>query len=138
MNQNGTIFSSGSQSGEVGYDIEFDEHLLFVGAPGHDLVDGLDSGAVYIYQKSDGNWNETKITAPDFSPGDRFGHSLAFKNNLLFVGAEFGDGQEVDCGSVYVFERVDSGWEFRKELFPSRWIESIVFFATESRSKFTA
>ena len=119
--QNATIFSSSSQSGdEFGYDIEFYENVLFVGAPGHDLVDGLNSGAVYIYQKSDGDWNETKITAADFSPGDRFGHSLAFKNNLLFVGAEFGDGQEVDCGSVYVFERVDSGWEFREELFPSR------------------
>jgi len=121
MTQNDTIFSNGSQSGdEFGYDIEFEENLLFVGAPGHDLVDGLNSGAVYIYQKSDGNWNETKISAPDFSPGDRFGHSLAFQDNLLFVGAEFGDGQEVDSGSVYIFGRVDSGWEFREELFPSR------------------
>ena len=45
-------------------------------------------------------------------------HLLSKQSSVCW--AEFGDGQEVDCGSVYLFERVDSGWEFRKEIFPSR------------------
>ena len=79
---------------------------LVVGASGHE--GGAYPGAVYIFEGSDTNWNQSaKLTASDGSNGDLFGFSLDMDGNTVVVGAY---GKEQKKGAVYVFEKPGTGW----------------------------
>ena len=79
------------------------------------------SGSVYVFERNAGgsdNWGlVTKIRASDGAPYDNFGISVAIENNTLAVGA-WGDENGPYSGSVYVFERSDSGWNEIAKLYP--------------------
>jgi len=71
------------------------------------------TGATYVYvRNSNGIWNlQTKLVASDGKSGDKFGHSVALKNNIALVGA-FGDNQQIggdNVGSAYAFTRDNNG-----------------------------
>lgn len=81
---------------------------LIVGAP---LTNdnGNNSGAVYVYERSQGsnqNWNESaKLIADDGALGDNFGIFAAIDTDTLVVGAFLDDDRGTDSGSAYIFER---------------------------------
>ncbi len=80
---------------------------LVVGASGHENGDVF-PGAVYIFEGSDTNWNQSaRLTASDGSNGDLFGFSLDMDGNTVVVGAY---GKEQKKGAAYVFEKPASGW----------------------------
>lgn len=87
--------------------------------------DAEDSGAVYIFQRSDTGWNQQAyIKASNTDAGDGFGYALSLSDdgNTLAVGAfsedsaAIGiDGGETDnsasgAGAVYVFRRSGTTW----------------------------
>lgn len=104
---------------------------LAVGAPDEDgsttsgeLLDNatLESGAVYLFEASDGAWRETAyLKASNRGPGDRFGSAVHLVDNLLAVGAPHedsdanrinGDEQSdraMESGAVYLFEHTSQG-----------------------------
>lgn len=47
---------------------------------------------------------ETKLTASDGASGDLFGFSVAIDGSTGIVGALFGDGNETNSGSAYLFD----------------------------------
>ncbi|NCG27700.1 MAG: hypothetical protein GWP42_09180, partial [Verrucomicrobiales bacterium] len=82
-------------------------------------VKGIDSGAVYIYERNEGadgqSWILVKILTPeDGLAKDQFGVSLDLVNDTLVVGANLKKvGSKKRAGAVYVFERNhggDSNW----------------------------
>lgn len=78
---------------------------------------GVDSGSVYVFVRSNGQWSQqAKITAADGASGDRFGASVAIDGDTIVVGASQDDGAGIDAGSAYVFTRKGSHWTQQAKL----------------------
>ncbi|MFO0551237.1 MAG: hypothetical protein U0271_22805 [Polyangiaceae bacterium] len=61
--------------------------FALVGAPNHDDVAGADSGAAYIFVRTEGTWAlHTKLVDPDPHAGDHFGLSVALEDGVAVVG----------------------------------------------------
>jgi hypothetical protein len=94
--------------------------VVLVGAP-FDDDEGVDSGSVYVFTGSDGSWSQqTKLTAEDGEPVDRFGFSLAVSEDTAVVGAPFEDASDerLDAGAAYVFTGGDDSWSQQAKLAP--------------------
>ncbi|TKB91334.1 MAG: hypothetical protein E8D40_10365 [Nitrospira sp.] len=88
------------------------------GADGDSLVD---SGAVYVFRKTDGGWSqEAYLKASNAERDDSFGCAVALSGDTLVVGAS-GEATGIDSshpsdlsaddsGAVYVYERTDGMW----------------------------
>lgn len=90
-----------------------------VGARFADL-DGSDEGAAYVFEQRADGWKEVgKLTAPEPSDRDQFGHAVALGGNMALVGAPRVDDPERDTGAVWTFGPGDEGWTLRNRLMPS-------------------
>jgi len=86
------------------------------------------SGAVYVFQRSNGNWQQQAyVKASNTGTNHRFGRSVALSGdgNTLAVGADTegsnamginhptgqSDNSAVDAGAVYVFQRNNAAWQ---------------------------
>ncbi len=85
------------------------------------------SGAVYIYRRSNGLWSqEAYVKAPNLDGHDRFGHSISLSGETLAIGAPFEDSSESvvtngsslsgnnaspDAGAAYVYRRTGVTWQ---------------------------
>jgi len=87
-----------------------------VGAPGDD-DNGNNSGSAYLFK----NFSNTPehFTAFDGAPYDYFGYAVATDTSIAIVGAPFDDDNGENSGSVYVFERSGSAWNFSAKITPS-------------------
>ena len=91
-----------------------DGDTVLVGAPYAD-VDGQESGAVYAYELTDGEWRRRGRLSPSEPFGnDVFGRSVGIDGDRAIVGAPGTDG-----GHAYLFERTDGDWGERARLTPS-------------------
>lgn len=81
-------------------------------------ANGIDSGSVYVFTRSDGTWSQqAKLTAADGGAGDWFGYTVALTENVALIGAQFNDGVNgVDSGSAYVFTRSGTAWSQKTKL----------------------
>lgn len=106
----------------VGADRE-DSGAVGVNAEGEDDNTATSSGAVYVFERTDGAWSQAAyVKASNTEATDRFGTSIALTADTLAIGAEGEDssatgvdGDETDnslssSGAVYVFTRVDGTW----------------------------
>jgi len=59
---------------------------------------------------------ESKLTAPDGAPADRFGASADIDHDWAAVGAPGDDDNGAGSGSVYVYSRTGSTWNFHSKL----------------------
>jgi hypothetical protein len=125
-------------------DLSSDGHTLAVGAQEEEngavgITNGstntesgkvVDSGAVYLFSDSSGNWIQTAyIKASNTGTSDRFGHSVSIDadGSTLAVGAYLEDnsatgvitddseglgdiGTEADSGAVYLFDNDGVNW----------------------------
>jgi hypothetical protein len=80
----------------------------------------MNSGAVYVFERADGDWVEAvKLKADDGRTDDRFGASLALDGDRILVGAYRDDDHGIDSGAAYLFRRGDNGWAQTAKLTPS-------------------
>ena len=109
-------------------------NVLAVGAYNADGAEER-SGAVYIFERNqEGMWVQTqKVFDPNGNSSDLFGYSIAredyvpiiVKENtlqshyseLIFIGAPGANSENVQSGSVYVFDRAEGDLILQKELF---------------------
>ncbi|MCU4183298.1 fibronectin type III domain-containing protein, partial [Acidiferrimicrobium sp. IK] len=82
-----------------------DGSVVAVGAPGSAVGSNVGQGAVYIYAETGGVWTQkAEITAPDGTPGDHFGASVAASQgdgvSQIVVGAP---GAGSGKGAAYVY-----------------------------------
>ncbi|MEW6743888.1 MAG: hypothetical protein AB1486_14130 [Planctomycetota bacterium] len=90
--------------------VSTDGEVVVVGAPWDD-ENGEDSGAVYVYRRHGSSWvEESKLTAPDATAGDRLGFAVSVKQDVVFAGAWGRDDHGEDSGSVYVYTYDGTSW----------------------------
>jgi len=100
-------------------DIGIAGDTVIAGAKGRDTMEGANSGAVYVFQRTADGWIESALLIPD-DPFifDLFGRSLAIASDpvagdTIVVGAYLEDEAGPDAGSIYVFQRdpaAENGW----------------------------
>jgi hypothetical protein len=101
-----------SYGGLVAKDATGRELTARMTADGNDIViETDDSNASYPIVIDPTFLQQSKLTASDGQPDDRFGQSIAIDNDTIVVGAELADvGLNPDRGAAYVFVRNGSGW----------------------------
>lgn len=96
-----------------------------VGAPGRDER-GENSGAVYIFRKSNGRWQfSQKLLAHDGAAGDGFA-TLAMEGEYLAVRGH-SQHNGVRSGAVYIFKRIDTTWIQMRKIGPTPAVRDAFF-----------
>lgn len=95
-----------------GYSLVMTPNTVFVAAA-HAMIGGnANAGAVYVYKKSDGAWDQVqKLTASDGAAGDEFGISISVSGNTLLVGSVLHGVH----GAAYVFKDYGGTWTQSQE-----------------------
>lgn len=93
--------------------------LALIGARFADLA-GSDEGAAYLFERTSDGWQEAaKLTLPEPSDRDQFGHSVALAGDVALVGAPRVDEPDRDSGALWAFVRGADGWGSRGRLSPA-------------------
>ena len=81
---------------------------LVGGAPGRDLIAGMDAGAAYVYVNPGDAWEwEASLISPDPGEYEYFGMSAGLDGDALVVGEMQGSS---GAGAAYVFRRSGTVW----------------------------
>lgn len=111
----------GTDGDEFGRSVALGSRKIFVGARFAHNAEGVQSGAVYVYQKRRARWMiETKLTDPGGGDQDQFGRTISydgkFSKNLAVgsrkAGSEDGDSQ----GKVLIFKSRGRSWSLAQEI----------------------
>jgi hypothetical protein len=115
------VLDDGAAHDNFGFSVALDGDTAVIGARWHDN-NGLNSGSVYVYVRSDTAWTQQqRLVASDVAVvGDEFGHSVALDGNTAVVGAVADDDNDPpyssNMGSVYVFVRSGTTWTQQQRL----------------------
>lgn len=87
-------------------------------------VNGVDSGAVYVFRKNGLtlNWDEEQKVFPfDGAAADHFGEAIDLYGRVMVVGAHRDDDNGSDSGSAYVYRYNSSSeqWDLEQKLLAS-------------------
>ena len=123
------IVSPTFKNGDLfGSSVALQDGKLVVGAVHADKF-GFNSGAAFVFEQGATNaeWtNKQNLVATNVRRGDRYGVSVAIDGDLISVGNRFGDGAEVNSGTVSVFHYKESfDW----------WIESSIVSTANAGTK---
>ena len=94
-----------------GYSVDISDKYAVLGAHKADIK-GPNSGAAYVFERTNNRWLEIKSLYPWSAKGyDYFGASVAIAGDYIIVGA-YGDSKNGRlAGGAYVFQLVDGIWE---------------------------
>lgn len=102
--------SDGMDQDYFGDALALQDDLAAIGAWGHD-AGGRWAGAAYVFRFDGVNWIETaKLIASDGGSEDRFGYSVAVRDDLLLVGAYVHDDAADNDGGAYRFRHTGHQW----------------------------
>ncbi len=114
---------------QFGTSVAIHGDTLVVGAPGESSGDAanpqddgtIDSGAAYVFRRSDTGWQEEAyLKAANLGASDFFGTSVAIDGDTVAVGAIGessssaalpADNSARNSGAVYTFQRTDTTWQ---------------------------
>merc|ERR1712216_1119635 len=101
----------GAENDQFGWSVSVSGSTVVVGARLDDDDSLSNSGAAYVFEKSDvGEWVQTKLTADDAAQTDWFGVSVSVSGSTVVVGAVYrDDDSSSNSGAAYVFEKSDNG-----------------------------
>ena len=101
------LASDGAEGDFFGISPGVEGNTIVVAAPG----DESDTGAVYTFEKIEGEWVETeKLTASDGSDGDAFGRFVSIQGDQMVIGAMGDDDHGNNSGAAYIFEKIEGVW----------------------------
>ena len=113
-----------AEGDEYGWSAVIEGDIIAIGAPYHDEL-GEDTGAVFIFERIDGEWIETAYLLPPFpDPLGWLGRWLAIDDGRIVIGAPYEDGLREDgsriddSGVAYVYEKVNGQWTRTGTLLP--------------------
>jgi hypothetical protein len=124
----------GAAGDSFGAAVDISGGTAIVGAPHRDVDGNADSGAAYVFTRSNDVWTlQGTLTADDGGPGDRFGYSVSVDGSTAIVGAPTGwaDGPAGGArsggaartlplsdgpGAAYVFVRSNGSWSQQQKL----------------------
>ena len=78
-----------------------------------DTIDlGIESGAIYVYEKKADNWQQTaRLGASNRESGDNLGQQIAMQDNTILASLSHKDvWDELRAGSVYTYKKVNNEW----------------------------
>jgi hypothetical protein len=109
--QEARLVASDAQFGDLlGWRVAIDGDVIAATASGDDTSD-LDAGAVYVFERIGGFWQQTgKLTDGDSRYDEGFGSSLALEGRTLVLGAPQHDGGAEDAGAVYIYRGGPIEW----------------------------
>lgn len=112
--------NDGDSYDDFGRAVAVDGDTVAVGTYDED-PNGYESGSVYIFTRSSGQWNQQqKLTPDDGDRGDKFGREVALDRNTVVIGAYHDEGPNgSSAGSAYVFTRSEGKWSQQQKLLPS-------------------
>jgi hypothetical protein len=105
--------SIGSYHGDqFGYAVDIDNNQVIIGAPLKGIQNGVQEGAVYLYDLNGGIWNETIFDGMMVMVDEhaRFGDALAIKDDYFIVGAPAAAGSVVE-GSAFLYHKNGGVWD---------------------------
>ena len=108
-------------SGYFGYSVAISGDLAIVGAYRANAADKINTGAVHIFAKEGGAWQQKqKLQPSDLQRYDNFGYSIAISGDLAIVGAYGADAEgKSDAGAAYIFALEGGTWQQKQKLQPS-------------------
>ena len=111
------LASDGAETDELGVSVALDGDTALVGATLYQDKTHPQSGAAYLFVRSEGEWTEqAKLVPNDAIAFGYFGWSVALSGDTALVGA-YGDDDNGDTsGSAYVFVRLGNFWLFQAKL----------------------
>jgi|CXWL01.1.fsa_nt_gi hypothetical protein len=133
------LASDGAAGDLFGAAVSVTGDLAVVGA-WLDDDNGSASGSVYVFRHHPellpaAPWVEEATLHPlDAAAGDYFGWSVCVLGDVVLVGARYGDGNETDSGSAYVFRWNGAAWVQEQELVASDGAENDEFALSLSLS----
>jgi FG-GAP repeat len=107
-----TLSSPGARSEAFGAAISIAPCTVAVGAF-QDNVRGIDSGAIYVFDRSDIGWmNSATLTARDGHAGDWLGGTVAISQagDMILAGAVRQGECGQEAGAIYAFGRHERRW----------------------------
>ena len=118
-----------------GYSASHNEDYAIIGAPRSDSGSVAETGAAYIFERTDTAWVEiVKLIASDAQSGDEFGRSVSMSGEYVVVGARRADDAEIDEGAAYIFQRQDTTWHEVAKLVASNASDVRLFGGSVSMS----
>ncbi len=111
------LTASDAAAGDAfGFAVAIDGDSVVVGAA-RDDDGGAQSGAAYVFVRSDSTWSQQqKLTADDAAAGDDFGHSVSISLDTVVVGAPYDDDDGAQSGAAYVFVRDGTTWSQQQKV----------------------
>ena len=107
--------SDATSSASLGSSVAIEGDVTVAGAS--DASSGAVSyaGAVYVFVKPGGGWDDmtqtAKLTASDIAGFDSLGVSASINNDIVVAGAQNHDPESIaSAGAVYVFAKPAGGW----------------------------
>jgi len=102
--------SNASENNSMGFATDVDGNIMVVGAYGYNSNTGI--AYVYEYNATTKQYLEVaQLSALDASTGNKFGTSIGISDSTIVIGAPKDDANGSSSGSVYIFEKPDTGWE---------------------------
>lgn len=108
----------GDSKDQFGWSVALTDTTALVGAPRDEDPFGKSAGSAYVFEKSEGSWNQAaKLAADDGDAKDRFGWSVAIDGLTALIGAPIDEDPNEDAaGSAYAFERSGGSWDHAAKL----------------------
>jgi hypothetical protein len=115
-------------SDQFGSAISLSGSRVLISSPLDDNGSLIDNGSAYVFEFDNNSWNEsTKLQASDGSSNDNFGNSVSISGNRALIGAKLDDVNNVNAGSVYVFDFDGLTWSESVKIVPSDTTTGIRF-----------
>jgi hypothetical protein len=113
------VADGGNPDDQFGWSVAMWEQTIAVGAFADD-TSGLDSGAVYIFEKDPNEvwYQQARVAPSDGEDNDHFGRSVDIHRDWLIVSSPYDDEAGIEAGSVYIYQRDDEDWLLQNKLFP--------------------
>lgn len=113
--------SDGAANDNFGRAVALSSQTLLVGASGHSAA-GWQAGAAYVFEFSNGRWQQTAKLLPGSPLDVRFGWSVALDGATAVVGApyRYSQGEMLNIGSATIFTRQDQEWRQQARLTSGR------------------
>jgi hypothetical protein len=97
-----------------GFAVAIHGNVAVIGAPYGDVDGYADAGCIYVFQRAGRDWiEEARLTAPQVTAGELFGHSVGVSGKTIVVGAPGTRHHAADdnpTGAAYIFRCVEGAW----------------------------
>ena len=119
--------NDGASHDMFGYALAVSDSIIAVGAPGAN-IQGMNSGSVSVYKRSENIWEENSQIIPDEVSGhDMIGSSISIDQPFIAIGAPGNDETGVSSGAVYVYRAIGDTIIRRFKIVPDNQIETKSF-----------